>query len=757
MDKQTIKNLVKELTLQEKASLCSGNDFWHSKAIERLNIPSFSMSDGPNGLRKQEGESDHLGINESVEAVCFPTLSAVACSFDRNLVKTLGAEIGKQAQSEGVDVLLAPGVNIKRSPLCGRNFEYFSEDPFVSGELGASFIDGVQSEGVGACLKHFVCNNQETRRMTSSSEVDERGLHEIYFPAFEKVVKTAKPWSIMSSYNKLNGKYVYESRNLLTDVLRGEWGFDGVVISDWNSINFRAGAVAAGCDLTMPAACDTDVQLVSAVESGKFPEVLLDIACENIITLAFKAAENRRKEERDLQRGHRLAVKVEEESAVLLKNDGLLPLSIKQKIVFIGDFAKNPRFQGGGSSRVNTKNATNAFDCSKKYADIVFTQGYDSDAADEKLITEAVTKAQSCDVAVLFVGLSTNSEVEGGDRSDMKMPDSHLALIDAVCAAQPNTVVVIHNGSPIEMPWVNKPKAILEMYLGGEGVGEATTNLLFGKSNPSGRLAETFPLKVEDNPSYLFFPGTGDISEYRESIFVGYRYYESKKMSVCFPFGFGLSYTQFKYTDLAVDNDTVTADNKIKVTVNVENVGKVKGKEVVQLYVAVNKCEVMRPVKELRAFEKITLEPNEQKTVTFTLDKKDFSYWNNQAHAYHLAQGDFEIQICANAHDVILSAPIKAQEEQLAVKVEYTEMTLLGEIVKTNAGKDFFDNHLEDIYNGIIASGVAKIVLGGAEVSFEQFKGMASGLYGQPVKMLKSFLPNVTQKEWEALFEELNK
>ena len=617
-----INAIISKMTLEEKARLCSGASEFTTEEIERLEIPAITMSDGPHGLRKEKADGDG-----GIPAVSFPAECAMASSFDRELVREIGRALGAQWQAADSQIILGPGVNIKRSPLCGRNFEYFSEDPLLSGEMGTAYVQGVQSQGVGTCVKHFLANSQESFRKTSSSEVDERTLREIYMPAFERVVKQAKPWSVMSSYNKINGTFATENREFLTDVLRKEWGFDGCVISDWCATHNRAAAVAAGTDLTMPGERQTDEKIVQAVQAGFMPEVLVDEACRNILQLVFRAAENRKGGAIDYEQGHEVCRKAAAESAVLLKNEGnLLPLCPEQKILFVGEFAAAPRYQGGGSSHVNTMNVTSAMKAVNRIpgVQVKFCQGCEGEHSDARLLEEAISGAQKADVVVVFAGLCASAETEGIDRRTMAMPESHNTLIRAVAAVQPNTVVVLHNGSPVEMPWVDDVKATLELYLGGEAVGEATVDLLFGRTNPSGRLAETFPKRLEDNPSYLFYIGTSNAVEYREGIYVGYRYYESKKMDVLFPFGHGLSYTDFQYSNLRVDRDIMHAEDTLKVAVDVTNAGDCFGKEVVQLYVAAEQCAILRPVKELRGFEKVALEPGETKTVEFTLSKRVF-------------------------------------------------------------------------------------------------------------------------------------
>ena len=657
-----IKKLIAQMTLEEKAGLCSGADFWHTKAVERLRIPATMMSDGPHGLRKQDEEADHLGINDSIKAVCFPAASATAASFDRELLQRMGEAIGDSCQHEKLSVVLGPAVNIKRSPLCGRNFEYFSEDPYLAGKLSASFIHGVQSRNVGTSIKHFAGNSQEHRRMSSSSEIDERTLREIYLSAFETAVKEEQPWTVMCSYNRLNGVYASENPWLLTDVLRGEWGFEGYVMSDWGAVSDRVAGVAAGLDLEMPASNGiNDRKIVEAVRAGKLEESAVDQAVERILKIVFRYTENAKPDTPwDMEAQHLLAAEIAADCMVLLKNeDAILPLDPKDEIAFIGEFAKKPRFQGGGSSHINCFRTTSALEAAEGLH-ITYAQGYsiDTDSADEAQIAEAVAAAKSAKVAVVFAGLPDVYESEGYDRIHMGMPTCQNRVIEAVAGANPNTVVVLHNGSPVEMPWLGKVKAVVEAYLGGQAVGIAAVRVLFGEVNPSGRLPETFPIKLSDNPSYLFYGGEGNVAEYREGIFVGYRYYDRKEAEVQFPFGYGLSYTSFAFSDLRLSAESITDQETVTVTVSVKNTGDRPGKEVVQLYVGDEESSVFRPVRELKGFEKIELQPGEAKDVSFTLDRRSFAYWNTQIHDWYVESGAFTVEIGHSSRDIALQARI---------------------------------------------------------------------------------------------------
>ena len=608
METAKIKELVSRMTLEEKASLCSGLDFWHTKGVERLGIPSEMVSDGPHGLRKQDDKADHLGINDSIQAVCFPAGCATASSFNRELVTKLGETLGEECQAENVSTILGPAMNIKRSPLCGRNFEYYSEDPLVSTEMAGALVHGVQSKHIGTSPKHFMANNQEYHRLTSSSEMDERTMREIYLASFEGMVKKEKPWTIMNAYNKLNGTYLCENKEMLTDVLRKEWGFDGYVMTDWGAMNDRVEALKAGCNLEMPS-CEgaTDVEIVAAVQDGTLDESVLDKSCEEYLNVIFKYEENRDKNAVfQHEKDHETAREIEEECIVLLKNeDALLPLSADKKVAFIGKYAEEPRYQGGGSSHINSFKTESAMDAVEflatvKKENITFAKGFDDveDKVDEALAAKAVEAAANADVAVIFAGLPDSFESEGYDRKHLGMPNCQNALIEAVAEAQPNTIVVLHNGAPVEMPWLGKVKAVLEAYLGGQAVGGAVVNVLYGNANPSGRLAETFPLRIQDTPCYLNYGGEHDKSVYSEGVFVGYRYYTSKEMEVLFPFGYGLSYTTFSYGNLTVDKKEFKESEKLLVSVDVTNTGACTGKEVVQLYVAPKGGTIIRPVRE---------------------------------------------------------------------------------------------------------------------------------------------------------------
>lgn len=690
-----IDEIMNEMTIEEQASLGSGKDFWRTKDIGRLGIPSVMMCDGPNGLRKQKEGGDHMGINESIEAVCFPTASAVASSFDRTLLAKLGETLGKECRSENIAMLLGPGVNIKRSPLCGRNFEYFSEDPYAAGELGSAYVQGLQSQGIAACVKHFAANNQEEKRMNGDMRVDERSLNEIYFPAFKKIVQKGKVRGVMCSYNKINGTYSAENKELLTNVLRNRWGFEGFVVTDWGAGKNRVKGVEAGVDLVMPAAAKgSDDKAADAVKKGNLDKELLAQSARRMAEFALDASAEQTKEPAaDWGRDHLLAGEIEKECAVLLKNeDNLLPLASGKKIALIGEFADKPRYQGSGSSHINTRNVVSMLDSigSRPH---VYAQGYRTaeTKTDAVLLREAVLAAQEAECAVIFAGLPEAFETEGADRENMDIPENQNALIEAVAAVQPNTAVVLMTGSPVLLPWLPKVKALLNLYLGGEDVGDAAAALLYGETNPSGKLSESWPVRLEDTSSYLNFPGVKGRTEYREGIFVGYRYYDKKRMEVQFPFGFGLSYTSFAYSGLQIENmenksDCDKKEARLRIRCSIKNTGCRTGKEVVQLYLGIRDSREQRPLRELKGFEKIELQPGEQKEAEFILTGDDFSYYDEDFHDFRIETGEYSIGIGASSRDIRLdgSVHIEGEEEFMA----FTADTTIGQLMRTEKGRN---------------------------------------------------------------------
>ena len=655
---EKVKQILKQLTTEEKAEICVGASFWHLYSNDAVGIPQVMVSDGPHGLRKQDEAADRLGLNESISAVCFPAACATAASFDEALLERMGEALGEECRAEDVAVLLGPAVNIKRSPLCGRNFEYFSEDPYLTGKLAAAQIRGVQKWDVGTSIKHFAANNQEYHRQSCSSEVDMRTFREIYLRGFEIAVKEAKPWTVMCAYNKINGTYASENKMLLTDILREEWGFDGCVMSDWGAVNDRVRGLSAGLDLEMPASGGyTTQQIIEAVKNGSLPMADLDKAAERILTAIFRYADaNVQKPVFDREKHHQLAVEIEKECAVLLKNDGALPLKADETVAYIGEFAEKPRYQGGGSSHIRASCVVSALDAAKaQNRNVCYAKGFSAteDVADETLFEEAVQLVEKADKVVIFAGLPDLFESEGYDRTHMQLPACQNVLIAKLAALGKKVVVVLHNGSPVEMPWNQETNAILELYLGGQGVGEAADALLFGEANPCGRLPETFPLKLSDNPSYLNFPGYKGKVNYAEGVYVGYRYYDTKEMQVLYPFGHGLSYTEFAYGTPVLSENSFKENGKITVSVTVKNIGKCFGKETVQLYIRDNTHKVARPDKELKGFQKIALDAGESQRVEFTVDAQSLAYYDVDLQEWYAHTGTYDLIIARSAQDIV--------------------------------------------------------------------------------------------------------
>lgn len=752
--KPNVKELIRQMTLEEKAGMCSGLDFWHLKGIERLGIPRVMVSDGPHGLRKQDEQADHLGINDSIKAVCFPPAVLSACSFDRDLMHEFGDAIGKEAQANDLSVVLGPAVNIKRSPLCGRNFEYYSEDPYLAGETAAAFINGVQKHHVGTSIKHFAANNQEYNRMSCSSDADERTLREIYFPAFETAVKKSQPYTVMCSYNQINGTFASENPWLLTDVLRGDWGFKGYVMSDWGAVNDRVAGLKAGLDLEMPSSNGVyDKEIVAAVRDGSLDERILDEACERILNIIFEYTEHREKQEFTLDADHELAKKIAAESIVLLKNDSVLPLKETEKLAFIGEFAKKPRFQGGGSSHINSFRVSNVLDVVSENANITYAKGFpaNADIYDEALAKEAVEAAKAADKVVIFAGLPDSFESEGYDRTHMRLPDCQNRLIDEILAVQPDTIIVLHNGSPVEMPWLSRVKGLLEAYLGGQAVGEAVADILYGKCCPCGKLAETIPYKLSDNPSYLSF-GDGENVTYQEGIFVGYRYYDAKEMPVAFPFGYGLSYTSYAYSNLRIDKPEITENDTVTVSVDVTNTGDIEGKEIVQLYVRDLTGAARRPLRELKGYEKVSLKPGETKTVNFVLDYRSFAWYHTGIKDWYAASGDYEILIGASSRDLRLSGNVRLTTQKLLpLKVHMN--TTLGELLADERTAGYaadFKKQLEDIFG---ASSSQDQGDGDVAISDEMNNAMVASM---PLRNVVSY-GMCGKKELLEMIEEMNR
>ena len=664
MDKDLSK-VLSQLTLEEKAGLCSGQDFWHLKGIERLDMPSIMVADGPHGLRKQAEDSDHMGLNKSIEATCFPTASATASSWDEALMTRMGVALAEECLSENISVLLGPGANIKRSPLCGRNFEYVSEDPYLSGQLATAFVKGVQSKGVGTSLKHFVANNQEYRRMTIDALIDERAFRELYLASFENVIKEAQPWTVMCAYNKINGRYASDHQVILNDILKEEWGHTGLVVTDWGACNDRVEGIRAGMTLEMPSSDGfNDRKIVAAVKEGRLSLKALDSAVLRVLDLISKSeAQLNSGQTYDKEAHHRLARELAAKSAVLLKNEGsVLPLATNQSVAVIGAFAKMPRYQGAGSSLINpTQIGTTLGELDQRGLTYAYAPGYDveTDKIDQKLIDEALEVAKEVEVVLIFVGLTDAYESEGFDRSHMRMPSNHNALVEALTSLEAKVVVVLQNGAPVEMPWVNEVDGILESYLGGQAVGQATVDLLYGDANPGGRLAETFPVKLEDDLASKWFGMGPKTIEYRESIFVGYRYYDTAKKKVQFPFGHGLSYTDFTYRDLRVSCHSIKDSERVVVAFKVKNSGDCSGSDVAQVYIKDIKSTIYRPEKELKAYKKVYLEPGEEVEVRLELDKRAFAYYNVNIKDWHVESGDFQILIGRSSLDIKLDQVIE--------------------------------------------------------------------------------------------------
>ena len=753
-----IRDLVSELTLTEKAGLLSGGDFWHTKAVERLGIPAIMMSDGPHGLRKQDDKGDHLGVNDSIRAVCFPAACATAASFDRSAAKRIGEALGDACRHEKVGVILGPAVNIKRSPLCGRNFEYYSEDPFLAGRMAASFIDGVQSRGVGTSIKHFAANSQEHRRMSSSSNVDERTLREIYLPAFEYAVRETQPWTVMCSYNRLNGVFASENRKLLTEILRNEWGFLGLVVSDWGAVSDRVAGVAAGMDLEMPSSDGiNDRKIVRAVESGALSMEDVDRACERVLNLVYRAV---RTEDSgaawDMEAQHALAAETAADCMVLLKNEkSVLPLSKSAKVAFIGEFAEKPRYQGGGSSHINSFKVTGALEAARESGlDVIFAKGYSAadDEAKEEEIAEAVAAAESADIAVVFAGLPDSYESEGYDRTHMRLPECQNRLIRAVVRANPATVVVLHNGSPVEMPWIDEVPAVLEAYLGGQAVGEAEVRVLYGDVNPSGHLAETFPKKVSDNPSWLFYGGEPSGTDYREGVFVGYRYYDKKEMDVLFPFGHGLSYTEFRFDGLSLSESRVGEGDTLEAAVTVTNTGSRAGKAVVQLYVENASSEIIRPLRELKGFEKILLQPGESREVTFSLDRRAFAYWDTETGGWSVPGGTYRILAGGSSRDLPAAASVGV-EPSAARPVKYDINSIFMDIMKDPRAMEILGPVLRRHEEDNTISGREESEAAQSAVSEDMAEAMMRYM---PLRGIFSFGGGVPEEEIERLLLLLN-
>lgn len=668
MDKNTVKLMLDNMTLHEKASLLSGIDFWNTKSIARLEIPSITMADGPHGLRKENNDDvDNVAMKASFPATAFPPAVNMATTWNPLLIRKVGVALGEQCLNQQVDIILGPGTNIKRSPLCGRNFEYFSEDPFLAGRMCVAYIDGVQSTGVGTSLKHFAVNSQEYLRMTINEVVDERSFREIYLSAFETAVKEAKPYTVMCSYNKINGVYSSDYRRLLTEILRNEWGFGGAVVSDWNALNNRVAGVKAGMDIEMPSCGGkTDKQVVNAVLNGNLSESELDIVVERILNLIEKVSHVRDEGYfYNYREGHKLARKVADESIVLLKNDSaLLPLDYSHEIAVIGALAKTPRYQGAGSSRINPFKLESFIDYLDSHSlQYEYSDGYNffNDGYDEKLFNAAIQLAKTRDKVVIFAGLTDSYESEGYDRKHLGMPDSHIKLIEEIAKVTQNVIVVLFGGSPVEMPWIDKVSTVINAYLPGEAGGAAVADVLYGIVNPSGKLAETYPLSLNDYIGSKYYKGGPKNVEHREGLFIGYRYYDTADKEVLFPFGYGLSYTTFEYSNLRVSSEAIKDTDTLTVQCDITNTGTCYGGEVVQLYIKDLESTVFKASKELKGFDKVFLEPGESATVTMTLNKRSFSYYDVDLKDWFVESGEYELMIGSSSRDIKLSQIVNVQ------------------------------------------------------------------------------------------------
>lgn len=663
--------IIEKMSLKQKADFASGYDYWHLESAQDLGLPKIMITDGPHGLRKQNPNGNSVGLGNSYPSTCMPPAATSACSWDENLLREEGEALAEECLQEKVSVILGPGTNIKRSPVCGRNFEYFSEDPLLAGKMSAGLINGCQSKGIGTSLKHFACNSQEAFRMIINEVIDERTMREIYFPAFEIAVKEAQPWTIMNSYNRINGVYASQNDWLQNKVARDEWGFEGLFVTDWGASVDRVPGLKAGTDLEMPSSGTLNAErIVAAVENGELDEAVLDERIDMVVDLILKSKPALEKDFKfDIEEHHAVARKVAEGSMVLLKNDdNVLPLKEGQKIAVIGEMAKAPRYQGSGSSVINPTKLDNAYDSLiEAGVNVTYAQGYykapptkkdKSRKSDTELISEAAVAAKAADVAVVFIGLTEALEAEGYDRADIEIPAEHNALVAEVVKANPNTVVVLAGGAVVHIPWIDNVKAVLNSGLGGQAGGSAVANILTGKVNPSGKTAETYPLSFEENPVYGNYPGQPVVSEHKESLYVGYRYYDTAKKDVLFPFGYGLSYTTFEYSDIKLSASEIKDTDTVEVSFKIKNTGSVDGAEIAQVYVADKDSTIFRPEKELRAFTKVFLKAGEEKEVSLTLGKRAFAYYNVNIGDWHVETGEFDILVGASSRDIKLSAGI---------------------------------------------------------------------------------------------------
>lgn len=768
---EKITKILNSLTLEEKASLCSGLGLWQTRPLEEKGIPEIWMADGSNGVRimkpvnkeRKQNTSDFLKVTDltqnsptitnQYEAVCYPSGASLASTWDTELIEEMGEALGDECRYFKVNLLLAPGINIKRSPLGGRGYEYYSEDPYLTGKVAESFIKGVQKTGTGTSIKHFAANNAETLRINMSSDVDERALREIYLAPFEMGVKNAKPWTVMSSYNKVNGVQMAENKELLTDILRDEWGFDGVVVSDWGGVKDRVKSLEAGNDLDMPENKRNNQSIVEAVKSGLLSESVLDQSVERILELIFKAKEQERfTDEVDFESHRSISRKVAEESVVLLKNENnLLPITKEKykKVAVIGAFAKEPRYQGGGCTLVNPIRISKPYEEMEKLAageiELTYAKGYElKDETTDELLCEAMEAAESADAAVIFAGLWVAYDREGFDRKHLEIDSSHIRLIEAVSRVQKNVIVVLSNGDAVAMsPWLDRVGAVVEQFLVGETVGEALARVLFGAVNPSGKLPVTFPKRLEDTSGYPYFPGECNHHVYGEGIFVGYRYYEKKKIEPLFPFGYGMSYTTFEYSNLKADRTQIKDTEPVTVSLEVTNTGSVRGKETIQIYVSDEESRLKRPEKELKAFTKVELEPGETKTVTFTLGYRDFAYYDPEAADWVVEEGTFVIHAAANAGDIRQSIVVEVTEARKKFRRIYLDSQHTAVFENPVAGKMYLDFLVEA---GVIAADRV-------EAMVPLLKGNYMGIYNVVTSLLGG---NVTKEEMQEVINKIN-
>jgi beta-glucosidase len=714
--------ILKSMTLEEKAALCTGAGPWTTKPIERLGVPGMIMSDGPHGVRRVPNEYTWEG--ESLPATCFPTAVCLASTWDTDLMFTLGQALAKEAIALKVDVLLGPGVNMKRSPLGGRNFEYFSEDPFLAGKMASELVNGIQKLGVGTSLKHFAANNQEYRRFSINAKIDERTLHEIYLAAFETVVKTAKPWTVMCAYNKLNGAYGSENYHLLVEILKQKWGYEGMVVSDWGAVHNRVAALAGGLDLEMPGPNDRRVQtVIEAVRSGKLQEKIVDESVLRILNTIQKASLTPKGGTFDIDAHHELARRIAGEGMVLLKNIGVLPLHEPNTVAVIGIAAKQAHYQGGGSSHINATKVSEPLAAIQRQvpnAKVTYTDGYSgSDEFDQALIDKAVDQARSAEAALVYIALPIEKDSEGLDRNDLDLTLQQTTLINSVCNVQPSTIVILNNGAPVVMgEWINGPAAILEAWTMGQAGGDAIADILFGRVNPSGKLAETFPRKLSDTPAFVNWPGSNREVNYGEGIFIGYRYYDTKEIPVQFPFGYGLSYTSFTYSNARLSSTSIKDTEGVTISVDITNTGKVAGKEIVQVYVHDKKSTLIRPQKELKGFTKVALDPGQTKTVSIQLDFSSFAYYHPDHDRWITESGEFEILVGSSSRNI---------QSKLELSLEST----LGLPSTLDISSTIYD-WLEDPHGAII---IAQL--------FEQYQSILIGVHGgeevQDITQLDSY------------------